>query len=36
MPGLCFEEYTVGQVFRHPFRGTITDNSTIALPAMAA
>lgn len=34
MPGLYFEEFTVGQVFRHPFRRTITEADNVFFSAL--
>lgn len=34
MPGLYFEEFTVGQIFRHPIRRTITEADNVWLTAL--
>lgn len=34
MPGLYFEEFSVGQVFEHPIRRTITDTDNVLLTTM--
>ncbi len=34
MPGLCFEEFTVGQVFDHPWRRTVTEADNVMFCGM--
>jgi len=34
MPGLYFEEFTVGQVFDHPIRRTITETDNVLMTTM--
>jgi acyl dehydratase len=34
MPGLYFDEFTVGQTFRHPFRRTITEADNVFFSAL--
>lgn len=34
MPGLYFEEFTVGQVFDHPIRRTVTETDNVLLTTM--
>ena len=34
MPGLYFEEFTVGQTFDHPIRRTITETDNVLLTTM--
>ena len=34
MPGLYFEEFQVGQIFRHPFRRTITEADNVFFSAL--
>jgi len=34
MPGLYFEEFTVGQVFDHPIRRTITETDNVLITTM--
>src|SRR5690606_8712099 len=34
MPGLYLEEFTVGQVFRHPLRRTVTESDNVLFSVM--
>ena len=34
MPGLYFEEFSVGQIFDHPIRRTVTETDNVLLTTM--